>query len=55
VALRTIKAGEEIVENYGHYSKKNVEWIEEIYREYLPERLEFEEVAKIEKIVEIVQ
>lgn len=49
VALRDIKAGEEILENYSLYSKKNVEWIEEVYRQYLPERIEFETVANIQK------
>ena len=29
-----------------------MEWVEEVFREYLPERLEFEKVAQIEKIVE---
>ena len=51
-ALRDIKAGEEITQNYGQYSKQNVEWIHEVFQKYLPERLEFEKEANIKKIVE---
>lgn len=39
IALKDIKAGEEIVENYGNYCKKSNNWSEEFLRKYTPGRL----------------
>ena len=41
MATRDIKAGEEITENYGNYVKMTHNWAEDIFRKYVPSRLEF--------------
>jgi hypothetical protein len=53
IAIRDIKAGEELTENYAHYTKSRNNWVEEVFREYLPSRLEFERDFKIRSTKEI--
>jgi SET domain-containing protein len=50
VALRDIKAGEEIVENYGNYPKISSNWSEAFFQKYVPSRLEFEASYDIKKV-----
>lgn len=42
VALRDIKAGEEITEDYSYYVKKTGDWVEDVFRKYVPSRIQFE-------------
>lgn len=41
IALRDIKAGEEITEDYSNYTKLTGDWVEDVFRKYVPSRLEF--------------
>jgi SET domain-containing protein len=50
MALRDIKAGEEIVENYGNYLKHSNNWSEDLFKKYVPSRLEFEAAFDIKKV-----
>lgn len=50
VTTRDIKKGEEITENYGNYVKITHNWAEEVFRKYVPSRLEFEKDFGIQKI-----
>lgn len=47
VATRDIKAGEEITESYAFYPKMRQNWVEDIFRRYIPSRIEFEVTFKI--------
>ena len=51
IALRDIKAGEEITEDYSNYTKSTGDWVEELWQKYLPERLKFEQDQGIKQIV----
>lgn len=42
-ALRDIKAGEEILENYEDYLSLDAEWVIKLMEEFNPSRIEFEE------------
>jgi hypothetical protein len=42
-ALRDIKSGEELYEDYSTYNCHRVEWLAELYKEHCPERHEFEQ------------
>ena len=49
-ALKDIKIGEEVLENYGNYCKLSNNWAEEFFRQHMPSRLEFEAEFEIKKI-----
>ena len=42
VSTREIKAGEEICEDYVDYVKSSNNWAEDLFRKYVPSRLDFE-------------
>ena len=49
VTTRDIKAGEEMYEDYGNYVKMSQNWAEDIFRKYVPSRLDFEKDHEIKK------
>ena len=49
VTTRDIKAGEELTEDYGNYVKMTHNWAEDVFRKYVPSRLDFEKNHEIKK------
>ena len=49
VALRDIKAGEEMTEDYSNYVKNSNNWVQEMLRKYKPSRLQFQKQFGIKK------
>ena len=50
MAIRDIRKGEEITENYGHYTKNQDCWAQKVFEKYLPSRLRFEVENLIKRI-----